>query len=199
MREKDWRAVVGSCSRVTPRPSPPNSGLRTTSPPSCSNACMPSSADWHATVRGTSRPAAARRQVARYLSTAASSALAGLITHTPAASSCANASMRKTTCSSDPGGIVRTMAASASLRGGSPAATLGRPPISPVRSWNEAVATSWRSAAARFRSRTCQPFGEPRTTTRMAKARAGAAGFRRRLGFACSVQPTKDDARTFGS
>ena len=52
------------------------------------------------------------RAVVRYLSTAHSIARGGLRTWTPDFSSRASRFIRNTTCSSDPGGIVRTMTAS---------------------------------------------------------------------------------------
>ena len=67
-------------------------------------------------VRGTCRPASCNRAVARYLSTAASTARGGLMTVMPAAASRPSTSMRKTTCSSDPGGMVRTSTASSPER-----------------------------------------------------------------------------------
>ena len=57
-----------------------------------------------------------RRALARYLSTHTSSARGGLTTGTPRASRRCSASMRKTTCSSDPGGMVRTITASSPAR-----------------------------------------------------------------------------------
>ncbi len=52
--------------RIRPRPSEPNSGLTTTSPPSSSKASRAAAADWPAQVAGTGRPACAsegQRQV----------------------------------------------------------------------------------------------------------------------------------------
>ena len=58
-------------------------------------------------------PAASSSASVRYLSTAASTARGGLSTGTPAAATRCRASIRKTTCSRLPGGIIRTSTPSA--------------------------------------------------------------------------------------
>src|SRR5262245_32707986 len=92
-------------------------------------------------------------------------ARAGLITMPPAASWRARQSMRKTTCSSDPGGIVRTIVA-AKLARLMPAVATKLGLTDAEMELNGKVTTSWSAAAARARSRAYQESGEERTAKR---------------------------------
>ena len=110
-RSRAWKvrqASSLSLMRIRPRPSEPNSGLTTTSWPNSSKAASAPVAPCPAQVAGTARPAASIKASVRYLSTAASTARGGLRTGTPAAAIRCKASIRKTTCSRLPGGIIRT-------------------------------------------------------------------------------------------
>ena len=79
-------------------------------------------------------PAASSSESVRYLSTAASTARGGFRTGTPAAAIRCKASMRKTTCSRLPGGIIRTSTPSVASRSSPPAVTLERRPAVARRS-----------------------------------------------------------------
>src|SRR5581483_1604079 len=105
-------------------------GFTTASPLNWWKASSAASAVSHATVSGTGKLAAESRAVVRYLSTAHSRALGGLTTRTPLASQRASKSIRKTTCSKEPGGIVRTMTTSGEPGGSAPGdlASPVRPP-----------------------------------------------------------------------
>ncbi len=131
---------------------------------------MPSVAACPAQVGGTGKAAASSKASVRYLSTAASTARGGLRTGTPAAATRCKASIRKTTCSRLPGGIIRTRTPSAAVRSSSPALTraagrLGsrRPPrrAETGRHCNDTPSRP----AARCRSSTCQPKPETRATS----------------------------------
>src|SRR5262245_29803274 len=117
-------------------------------------------------------PAAWSLAVVKNLSTAASMARAGLMTTPPAASWRARQSMRKTTCSKEPGGIVRTRRASKSERLRPAVWTEVRDPRSEVRETDAEISLkgkttiSWSAAAARERSRAYHESGEARTAKR---------------------------------
>ena len=166
MRETFSRPAPVSLIRTRPRPSEPKSGLTTTSPPSASKAASASVAPCPAQVGGTGKAAASSNASVRYLSTAASTARGGLRTGTPAAATRCKASIRKTTCSRLPGGIIRTRTPSAAVRSSSPAdhasrarcaADDGRDPRKRHR-----LQRHTQSPAARSRSSTCQPKPETR-------------------------------------
>src|SRR5438552_8135066 len=92
--------------------------------------------------------------------------------------------MRKTTCSSEPGGIVRTRTVSKSRKLRPPEWTVrgqgsgnrGQGSTDAEISLNGSTTISWSAAAARARSRAYQESGEARTAKR--KARVQGSGFR---------------------
>src|ERR1700739_2133031 len=76
--------------------------------------------------------------------------------------------MRKTTCSKDPGGMVRTIIPSKPDSESTPAPTTAR-----MRRKSTATASWFSCTAARWRSRTCQPFPVERRAKRMETLRTG--------------------------
>ena len=186
---------------MSPRPSDPNSGLTTTSPPSLLRTPLRApAADSPTHVLGTGRPASSSFASARYLSTAASTALGGFSTGTPFASRRWSASIRKTTCSRLPGGIIRTSTPSTAPRSTSPASTRLDSPSTRPTTRLKAMASSFTSTSfdALARSWTCQPRPETSATRCFIPAdarRTTGPGPRRRPGRRRATGPSRRSGR----
>ena len=131
-------------------------------------------------VGGTGTPAPSRSARARNLSTAASTARAEIHDRNAARGETVEESIRKTTCSSVPGGIIRTSTPAVAARSIPDAATRcgPLPAISPLTLGN---GTAWKPIpslpAARCRSWTCQPKLETESaTSRFMNPRSGGRG-----------------------
>ena len=122
---------------------------------------------------------------------------AGSDTGTPAAATRCKASIRKTTCSRLPGGIIRTSTPSAAVRSSSPAVTRARAP---------AAADDRRDRGKRHRSqrhvdppgRTQQVFNMPAKTGNQGNQRFIVIFRFRIFGFSVADQPAKRTRQHFG-